>query len=65
MAQFGRQDHITHPVTGEQVKILDYIREQNWYKLTKPEDTLSDNSLLSRLTATGMIGFKLSHVGNR
>jgi hypothetical protein len=64
-AQFGKQDVIEHPTTGKPIKILNYIREQDWYKLTKPEDTLDDNTLLSNLTKYGMIGFKLSHVGNR
>lgn len=64
-AQFGKQDVVIHPETGEQIKILDLIREQNWYKLTKPEDLLNDRTLLSRLTSVGMIGFKMSHVGNR
>ena len=64
-AQFGKQDVIEHPVTGKPIKILDYVREQDWYKLTKPEDTLDDNTLLSNLTKYGMVGYKLSHVGNR
>jgi hypothetical protein len=64
-AQFGKQDVIEHPDTGQPIKILNYIREQDWYKLTKPEDTLDDGTLLSNLTKYGMIGFKLSHVGNR
>jgi len=64
-AQFGKQDTITHPVTGKKIKVLDYVREQDWYKITKPEDTLDDGTLLSNLTQYGMIGFKTSHVGNR
>jgi len=64
-AQFGKQDKINDPETGKQIKILDLVRKQDWYKLTKPEDTLDDQTILSRLTSLGMIGFKKAHVGNR
>jgi len=64
-AQFGRQDVIIHPETGKEVKVLGYIREQDWYKLSKPEDVLDDETLITILTKSGMIGFKTAHVGNR
>ncbi len=64
-AQFGRQDTIADLETGEQRKVLDVVRDTDWYKITKPEDTLDDATLISSLTKTGMISFKLAHVGNR
>jgi hypothetical protein len=65
---------VAHPLTGETVKLIDLIREQDWYKMTlqKFEDVVSPESTIGsrvgeateRLQEKAFHVYARSHAGN-
>jgi len=54
---------INHPITGEKVKLIDLIREQDWYQaaLRKFEDTVN---AVSRVERSALYIYSKTHIGN-
>ena len=54
---------VKHPITGEQVKIIDLIREQDWYQMSlrKFEDQVT---VITGIEKAGLHLYSKTHVGN-
>ena len=54
---------VEHPLTGEKVKLIDLIREQDWYQaaLRKFEDTVN---ITSKTERSGLYIYSKTHIGN-
>jgi hypothetical protein len=69
-----KMPEVAHPLTGETVKLIDLIREQDWYKMTlqKFEDVVSPESTIGsrvgeateRLQEKAFHVYARSHAGN-
>ena len=72
--RMAKMPMVEHPQTGEQIRIHDLIREQDWYKLTlqQYEDVVSDAQTVrskageaaQHLQNAAFFAYKTSHAGN-
>lgn len=61
--RLARMPMVEHPITGEQVKLIELIHEQDWYKLAlrKFEDT---TNVITGIERSALAIYSKTHVGN-
>lgn len=61
--RLARMPMVEHPITGEKVKLIDLIHEQDWYQLAlrKFEDTMT---VVTGIERTALAVYSRTHIGN-
>jgi hypothetical protein len=61
--RLARMPMVEHPITGEKVKLIELIHEQDWYKLAlrKFEDT---TNVITGIERSALVIYSKTHVGN-
>ena len=63
-AQFAPVPIVIHPITGEQINLMDLVREQDWYKASLRK-FMEVDSTIRGVEAVSMMPYSRTHVGNR
>lgn len=63
-AQFAPVPMVEHPITGEQVNLLELIREQDWYKASLHK-YLEVDTAIRGVQKAALTPYSKTHIGNR